>query len=185
MTTIYYVHFGPLADYRREAINRTRCVMVDSPVTVITDENFAEPLRAMCGCIGWPKVPRRFDPTHPKGRVLLGDWLRFWFASQDPEAVTLCSDCSLLRPVDRRGAAAGAMRDICVTSTGGDCNVFLEAMRQHAFPEPRMLLHSLRLDERVDTLIKDVDYWHAYDHGAPDEHWQKQWFYRNEYTSRN
>ena len=181
MRTVYYVHFGPLAEYRRESMERTRALLPQSRIVLIDDSNYREPLAALCRWMGWPEVPLRFDPTHPKGRVLLGDWLRLWFASTDPEAVTLCSDCYLLRPVDGH-AHAGAKRDICVTVTGGNCEAFAAALHHDKGAQPRMLLHALRGITAMVPLVRDVDYYHHYDHGTPDEHWQKQWFYRNEYT---
>jgi hypothetical protein len=97
--------------------------------------------------LGIKERPRRFDLTHPKGRVVVSDWLRFWLCTWIPSLNFMCSDLEILKPIDfdfdpRFPYAAGFSNggiDYCWTICNGQGERFEDYLKKQI------------IDDRIDV----------------------------------
>lgn len=88
---IFQVHLGNIHKERVQCIESIKSVYNDIPYIWVDDDNVDLYLEEMTEDLKITKN-ERFNKNHPKGKVIISDWLGFWMCSKDPEIMRICTD---------------------------------------------------------------------------------------------
>ena len=176
---ILQIHLGELSDERKECVQSVRRAYPEYNYEMITDTG--DYVSEMMRDLGMKTIPRRFDITHPKGCVVISDWLRFWICSKE-DCLYLDTDVIVHKKFDDfslkdkpylLAVHSSGVLDYCVIYGNGCRDWFIDRLKARV-ENPNVLIGSY---SHLDAHPIPIEYMtHIGPSSKREEHWQhKHW----------
>lgn len=181
---ILIIHFGELADRRKKCIESVERFYPDEEYIRIDESNYSLFIDIITSEY-FSGIPQsRFNITHPKGRVIVADWLQMWFSSKLPDLMSIDTDCEILKRPEFSNkkypyfSHIGTRFDYCWTYSNECQYIFHHLMKRQVFQKNRPDVFNDAMGIELYQPIDNSFFCHwSYEPGRGGEkHWQEKYF---------